>query len=81
MKLVLSFKTPDVLDYPIKELLDQEIPHIEGTMTVEDQEEFDMKREDLEFKAKEIAAKFVEYSECIRIEIDLETKEAKVLTV
>ena len=57
MKLTLSFKTPDVADYALEDIED----------------------EDQKDEAQEAIDKWVKYGECLNVEIDTETGEARVL--
>ena len=67
MKFRMFFKTPDCVDYAIKEAQ-------EG---VTDNEKLSEIKEEILATTN----KFVEYSECVHIEFDTETKEARVLPV
>ena len=58
MKIRLSFKTPDVVDYAVEDLT-----------------------EDEQAEVKSACEKFVEYGECLTIEIDTETGTAEVIPV
>ena len=67
MKFQLTFKTPYVTD-AIDDMADAD--HNDGE-----------ERENLVETAKELARKFVEYDEYIRIEFDTETQTATVVPV
>lgn len=58
MKITLTFKTPDAVDYALEHL--------------------SKKQRD---KAETVIAKYVEYGECVSIEVDINTGKAKVLPV
>ena len=59
MKIQLTFKTPDVVDYALECIEDEDQRH----------------------ELESVIEKFVEYGEYVSIEIDSETKTARVLEV
>ncbi len=68
MKIKLTFKTPDVLDQ-----LDRKIYYDDDITDEELDEKID--------EARSIISKWIEYSEYLTVEFDLENQTAKVLEV
>ena len=58
MKVRLSFKTPDVVDYAVDEL-----------------------DEECRERARKVMGKFVEFGECLTVEVDLEKGTCEVVPV
>ena len=58
MKIRLDFKTPDVLEYALEDVSDDNL------------------KEDI----KDICKQWIEYSECISIEIDTDKETARVVS-
>ena len=75
MKFVISFKTPDAVDYAIKDALTYNQEDEEGL----DQDEIDELRDKRESEFRKVADKFVSYGEYISVEFDTETQTATVL--
>jgi len=73
MKIRLGFKTPDVVEYAVREAVEQEMAK------VKDGHEDDVDADDLKYEAEQACKKFVKYGECITVEVDTDTGEAKVL--
>ncbi len=75
MKLTVSFKTPDTVDYAIQDALKYDDV---GDSALD----FDTLAEKRAVKREELQAvcdKFVSYGECVTIEFDTETKTATVI--
>ena len=76
MKVVLSFKTPDVTDNLHEEITD----YIKQTRDLSpDSEEYAELFEHLHTSACDMVAKFVKYGEYLDVEVDLGTGKAEVL--
>lgn len=69
-KVRVTFKTPDALDYALKDAGFKNLDYPESDQEESDQEEWEV--------AKEIISKWVEYEELITIEFDLVNKTATV---
>jgi len=77
MKIQLTFKSPDAIHYALKDCPElNPDPNINYTRK-EELWDIEDKREEV----KEIIGKFIEYGEYCTIEIDTETKEARVVPV
>ncbi len=76
MKIVVSFKTPDALEYAIKE-------HLEAEQVADDDGMPDPENghDDMFDELKEKLSEWVEYGECVSIEFDTEAGTATVLKV
>ena len=72
MKIRITFKTPDVLEQSIEDAIDNTIDDGRSDISLE-------QREELRDKAKDVCNMFIEFSECITVEIDTETKECTVV--
>jgi hypothetical protein len=71
MKISITFKTPDALDYAVKEIVDQQ--HEEDDAPWDEYES-----EEREEALKEKFKKWVEYGELITVDFDLEAGTATV---
>jgi hypothetical protein len=70
MKVTLTFKSPDALEYGIRDAVEGEVARL-------GEDRYD----DLVDEAEAACAKWVKYGEYVTIEIDTETGEARMLPV
>ncbi len=75
MKLTVSFKTPDTVEYAIK----GELEYDDVGDSALDFDTLTEKRAVKREAFQEVCDKFVSYGECVTIEFDTETKTAIVL--
>lgn len=75
MKLFISMKTPDCVDYAVKEAIKQERDEFESEA---DKESFD-EETDGGAGAREVCKKWFRYGECVTLEVDTDAKTCTVL--
>lgn len=78
MKLRVSFKTPDALEYALEDTISEVDPEELGFDDLR-VEEAEIEREEQIAEAKSVAERFINYGETVTIEIDTETGEARVI--
>lgn len=74
-KITISFKTPDAVDYAIKEFVEREFEE----KTFDDEYERKYAIQDRENEIKKKLEKWVSWGEAVEIEFDLDKMEAKVV--
>lgn len=85
MKFRVTFKTPDALDYAIKDMNGSEscgAPECgdngNPSMCVDCEYSSDLVR-DAEYEARALADKFIRYGECVTVEFDTDAKTCVVV--
>ena len=82
MKFCITFKTPDALEYAIRDEVERmanQYVDEDGTISSENKEEFEDNKYHLEEEMSKVANKFIKYGELITIEFDTDFNTAKVI--
>jgi len=79
MKLTVCMKTPDAVEYAVKDAVEREFTDVDPTGRYDDPEELEWEKRQREEELTEQLSKWFSYGECVNIEIDTEAGTATVV--